>query len=179
LLRALAARPQILALDEALGAIDTPSRDGILDRLRAWAEAVPDRLLILTSHEFGDIARIADRILVLKDGRILRDGTPASLKRAPGSWEVAALVGFVARIRVGQDLLALPPDGVGIEPPGVPYRVDAAVPNTLGWTVRLPVLDGRERFILPAAPRAAGANSHVVYLRGVRLDSAGDPSHGV
>lgn len=177
LLRALAAKPAILALDESLGEIDAPARDGILDRLRAWADAEPERLLILTSHDFGDVARIADRVVMLKDGTVLRDGDPEAIRRAPATWEVAALVGYVARIRVGARVLALLPDGAALEPPGVPLTVMTSHRRPDRPAVRLPVSDGREEFPLPAASSPRDGAAVTVYLRGVPLESeGGDPN---
>lgn len=179
LLRALAARPRILALDESLGEIDAPTRDAILDRLRAWANAEADRLLILTGHDFGEVARIADRVLVFKAGRILRDDDPDEMRRNPGTWEIAALVGFVARIRVGDRVLALPPDGVALEPPGRAFAATAIRRGRSRWAARLPVIEGREEFPLPAAPSPEIEGALVVYLRGVPLDAEGGRRDGL
>lgn len=70
----LAMEPEILILDEPAAGLDPAGRDEILgyaNQLRAMGVTV-----ILVSHSMEDIARLADRILVLKEGRVHAYGTP-------------------------------------------------------------------------------------------------------
>lgn len=73
----LAMEPDVLILDEPAAGLDPAGRDEILgyaDRLRAMGVTV-----ILVSHSMEDIARLADRVLVLKDGRVQAYGRPAEV----------------------------------------------------------------------------------------------------
>ena len=72
LARALATEPRILLLDEPFGALDHAVRD----ELRLGLRAVHDQLGITTvfvSHDEEEAMALADRVVVLKDGRIIRD----------------------------------------------------------------------------------------------------------
>jgi energy-coupling factor transport system ATP-binding protein len=73
----LAMEPEILILDEPAAGLDPAGRDEILgyaNQLRAMGVTV-----ILVSHSMEDIARLADRILVLKEGRVHAYGTPDTI----------------------------------------------------------------------------------------------------
>ncbi|PSR23241.1 MAG: hypothetical protein C7B45_03870 [Sulfobacillus acidophilus] len=168
ILRALAAKPQILALDEALSQIDAPSRERISTGLQQWADADPDRLVILTTHQFADVAHFADRVLIMAAGTLLRDGTPAEIVADPRSWEVAALVGYVALLRVGDTDLALQAHDVDSVPPGQRVRVTMVKKGAHEITVRVPTHQGRELFAV-RKPDGSWADSSTldVYVRGV------------
>jgi iron(III) transport system ATP-binding protein len=170
ILRALAAKPKILALDEALSQIDAPSRERISTGLRQWADADPDRLIILTTHQFTDVAHLADRILIMASGQLLRDGAPGHIVAEPRSWQVAALVGYVALLRVGETQLALRSHDVDSVPPG--RRVEAAIVKETAHEVivRVPALSGRELFtIRKSVGHPLCSPTLDVYVRGVAV----------
>ena len=67
--------PEILVLDEPVAGLDPAGREEILSLVtRLRAEVSPT--VIMVSHYMDDIARMADRIVALKDGRIVADGNP-------------------------------------------------------------------------------------------------------
>ncbi|WP_298093008.1 ABC transporter ATP-binding protein [uncultured Sphingomonas sp.] len=89
--RALAPAPAILLLDEALGALDPVTRDGLGTRLRA----LHDRLglsTILVTHDMAEALLLADRVLVMAHGRIVADATPAELAAGGGGQAAQALM---------------------------------------------------------------------------------------
>lgn len=161
LLRALAARPTVLALDEVLAQVDAGEREQIFEGLEDWVEASPDRRLIFTGHRFDEVARMAEWVVVLLDGQVVSHGPPQSLKDRPASWEVARLVGYQSW--VPRSALVLPA-------PAAPFDEGmAAREEDLGWAsaeptpvvrgqvlrvkadqveVEIPAEEGRRRFWL-------------------------------
>lgn len=76
--RALAAEPKVMLLDEPFGALDPLIREALGDDYRA----LHDRLgltTVMVTHDMAEAVLLADRIVVLKSGRIVADGTPAAL----------------------------------------------------------------------------------------------------
>ncbi|MFH2102819.1 MAG: ABC transporter ATP-binding protein [Chloroflexota bacterium] len=91
--RALAPRPRLLMLDEPLGALDRGLRDHLLDELRAILRAMGIPVIYVT-HDQEEAFAIADRILLLRAGQIVRDANPQEVYDRPGSAWVAAFLGL-------------------------------------------------------------------------------------
>ncbi|MDP9204407.1 MAG: ABC transporter ATP-binding protein [Gemmatimonadota bacterium] len=92
LARALVIEPRALLLDEPLSNLDPTLRQAMRDDLRAMLRRVGVPALFVT-HDQEDAFAIADRIALLKKGKLLQCGTPEELYHAPGSREVAAFIG--------------------------------------------------------------------------------------
>ncbi|KQN24480.1 ABC transporter ATP-binding protein [Sphingomonas sp. Leaf34] len=89
--RALAPGAKLLLLDEAFGALDPVTRDALGTRIRE----LHDRLgltTILVTHDMAEALLLADRVLVMKAGRIVADATPAELASGKGGDDAQALV---------------------------------------------------------------------------------------
>jgi ABC-type multidrug transport system fused ATPase/permease subunit len=84
--RALLADPAVLILDEASSSLDAPTERLVQNALRT---VLVDRTALIIAHRLSTVS-IADRVLVMADGKIVEDGTPADLL-AEGSGEYAAL----------------------------------------------------------------------------------------
>lgn len=74
----IAMQPKILVLDEPVAGLDPSGREEILSLIKKLQREVSPTI-IMVSHNMDDIAVIADRIIVLKDGEIVGDGTPKSI----------------------------------------------------------------------------------------------------
>lgn len=90
--RAVATSPDVLLLDEPLSALDTVTKDRVAAELSniLTSLCLPT---ILVSHDFADVAGLAQRIAVMDAGRIVQTGTPAELLHYPKSAFVAAFTG--------------------------------------------------------------------------------------
>jgi osmoprotectant transport system ATP-binding protein len=76
--RALAASPKLMLMDEPFGALDPVTRDSLGRAYRALHDRLGLTTLMVT-HDIAEALLLADRIVVLIEGRIRADGTPAAL----------------------------------------------------------------------------------------------------
>jgi osmoprotectant transport system ATP-binding protein len=89
--RALAASPRVMLLDEPFGALDPLTRD----RLQRSFDELRRRLTltaVFVTHDVAEALILADRIGVMRAGRLVQLGTPAELARRPADDEVARLL---------------------------------------------------------------------------------------
>jgi molybdate transport system ATP-binding protein len=93
LARSLAIEPDVLLLDEPLSALDVETRDRVRSELRAHLAGFAGPRVVVT-HDPVEAMVLADRMVVLEDGRVSHDGTPAELTRHPRTNYVARLVGL-------------------------------------------------------------------------------------
>jgi molybdate transport system ATP-binding protein len=93
LARSLVTEPCVLLLDEPLAALDAVTKSKILSDLRRWNEAHGIPILYVT-HSREEVAALGERVLVLEEGRIIAQGTPHEVMRAPVQESVAQLAGF-------------------------------------------------------------------------------------
>jgi spermidine/putrescine transport system ATP-binding protein len=108
LARALAIRPRLLMFDEPLGALDRTLREDLLNELRSILHQTNIPAVYVT-HDQEEASAIADRLLILHNGEIVREGAPAEVWGEPGSAFVAGFLGlgnvFGGEIRGKQALL--------------------------------------------------------------------------
>ncbi|MBB5047243.1 osmoprotectant transport system ATP-binding protein [Rhodopseudomonas rhenobacensis] len=76
--RALAAKPAIVLMDEPFGALDPLTRDALGAQFRALHDRLGLTTMMIT-HDITEALLLADRIAVMREGRILAQGTPADL----------------------------------------------------------------------------------------------------
>src|ERR1700691_264850 len=93
LARTLVTDPCVLLLDEPLAALDATTKSKILDDLRRWNQAHRIPILYVT-HSREEVLALGERVLVLDQGRIIAEGTPHEVLRAPLQETVAQLAGF-------------------------------------------------------------------------------------
>jgi molybdate transport system ATP-binding protein len=78
LARALASAPRMLLLDEPLAAVDRGRKDQILPYLLRIRRELHVPMVYVT-HDAGEMAAIADRVLLLEQGRLVRGGAPSEV----------------------------------------------------------------------------------------------------
>jgi len=93
LARALAPRPRMLMFDEPLGALDRALREDLLYQLRGILHRTHIPAIYVT-HDQEEAFTIADRVLMLHSGRIVREGTPTEVWTDPGSAWAAEFLGL-------------------------------------------------------------------------------------
>jgi sulfonate transport system ATP-binding protein len=97
LARALVSRPRVLAFDEPLGALDALTRISMQRLLeRVWRDQAFTAILV--THDVSEAVALADRVLVIEDGRIAHDiDVDIPRPRRRGSADLAALEGSILR----------------------------------------------------------------------------------
>ncbi|AWB07448.1 sulfate ABC transporter ATP-binding protein (plasmid) [Azospirillum humicireducens] len=137
LARALAIEPKVLLLDEPFGALDAKVRK----ELRRWLRKLHDDIHITSvfvTHDQEEALELADRVVVMNQGRIEQIGTPAEVYDHPASAFVYEFLGQVNRFdctveggvaHVGDGTLVIPTEG-GVQGPAVAY----VRPHDLGVT---------------------------------------------
>lgn len=93
LARALAPSPRLLMLDEPLGQLDRGLRERLVVELRELFSRLGTTVLAVT-HDQGEAFALADRVVVMRDGRIAQAGTPMEVWQRPASEFVARFLGF-------------------------------------------------------------------------------------
>jgi len=102
LARALFLDPEVLLLDEPLGALDPLTRAELQDDLRrAFAEV--GKAVVLVTHDLAEAAFLAQRIVVLRDGRVAQEGTIDDLVSSPADPFVARFVRAQRSLHLGGD----------------------------------------------------------------------------
>jgi lipooligosaccharide transport system ATP-binding protein len=119
--RALINSPRILLLDEPTTGLDPQARHILWDRLFRLKEQ--GTTLVLTTHYMDEAEQLSDRLIVVDKGRIMAEGSPASLIREHSSREVL-------EVRFGSDRNAT----VGAELAGIGDRIDILPDRILIYT---------------------------------------------
>lgn len=126
LARALAPDPRLLMLDEPLGALDRALRDHLVDELRAIFRR-RERAVLLVTHDHEEAFALADRVAVVRAGRIEQDDDAATVWRRPATAFVADFLGYNVTRAFGP-LLAVRPDGLTlVTGPGAGTAISGAV----------------------------------------------------
>jgi len=116
LARALAPQPDVLLLDEPLGALDGPLRD----RLQADLRTLFDHLglpVIHVTHDVGEAFALGHHVAVLRDGRLAQTAAPDDLWAAPADEWVARFLGFRNVVPAGEGMVAVTrPEAVSLRP---------------------------------------------------------------
>lgn len=136
LARSLAARPRLLLLDEPLSALDAGLRGRLAADLRRILTAAGTTALLVT-HDHGEAFAVADRLAVMREGRIVQEGPTGQVWRDPADLETARFLGYTRVLRgaPARALLALvapdrDADAVAVRP----SALRAGPPGELGAT---------------------------------------------
>jgi ABC-type multidrug transport system ATPase subunit len=152
LARAVSVRPDVLLLDEPFAGLDAATRASLLDdtgeALRAWTTAA-----LVVVHDRAEAWALADRLLILLEGRLVADGPPRELLERPPTVEVARFLGFDGTLeRASGELLLTRAHHVVIDPSGpLRARVERVIPLEDGVRLEL-ALDNGKLYAVSALP---------------------------
>jgi molybdate transport system ATP-binding protein len=108
LARAMVHEPEMLLLDEPLSALDVRARSGVRDLLRRELGAFAG-VRVIVAHDPLDALSLADRVVILEEGRVTQAGPPEEIRAAPRTHYAAELVG----VNFFRGALRPLPDGAG------------------------------------------------------------------
>jgi osmoprotectant transport system ATP-binding protein len=114
LARALAADPPVMLMDEPFSAVDPITRERLQNDFLRLHRAMP-KTVVFVSHDIDEAVKMADLIVIMREGRIVRAGAPGEILADPGDDFVADFVGSdrarksLSLLRIGdRDLRAAP-----------------------------------------------------------------------
>ena len=122
LARALAREPRLLLLDEPLSALDRNLREAMQSELAAIQQATRTTFVLVT-HDQAEAMTLATRMAVMRGGRLVQEGPPATLYERPNSRYVAEFLGAANIL-----------DGAAIRPERITLRPDGPHAGTLRET---------------------------------------------
>jgi ABC-type sulfate/molybdate transport systems ATPase subunit len=157
LARAIAVRPDVLLLDEPFAGLDAATRAGLLDDTGAALRAAARAALVVV-HDRAEAWALADRLLILLDGRIVADGPPTELLAQPPTLEVARFLGFDGTLsQPGGEMLLTRPQHVVLDPAGsLTATVARVIPLEDGVRLELALDSGRLYALAPLPSPARG-----------------------
>jgi 2-aminoethylphosphonate transport system ATP-binding protein len=128
--RALAIHPRVLLLDEPLSALDAQIRRNMLDELAKLHQALPNLTVLYVTHDQVEALTLADRIAIMRDGKLVSYGRSQALYKKPPNRFTAEFLGRAnlidvtiegdagpgeVHVRCGEDRL-LAPASAGLKP---------------------------------------------------------------
>ncbi len=140
LARALAPEPRVLLLDEPLGSLDRRLRDRLLDFLDELFGELRVTAVYVT-HDQAEAFALGDRVVVMREGRVVQTGTPDELWARPRDEDVARFLGL-ANVQAYSGVRRLVrPEAITVRPAGDGRRGDGVVEAAVrhGPMVRLRV----------------------------------------
>lgn len=91
-LRALAAEPPLILMDEPFGALDPIARESLQDELKSLHSRL-NKTTIFVTHDMDEALKLADRVVVMNQGEVVQVATPETLLRKPANDFVASFIG--------------------------------------------------------------------------------------
>jgi molybdopterin-binding protein len=165
LARALATEPRVLLLDESFSALDVSVAAELRDVLTGHLHDFGG-VTVLVTHDALDVRALADRVVVLEDGAIAQDDTPAAVAEAPATPHAARLLGL--------NVLAGTAHGTGVElddggalvlaTPAHGRVLATFAPSAVTLTAETPVGSARNRWqasVQRAVPRDGVVRVHL------------------
>jgi sulfate transport system ATP-binding protein len=172
LARALAPRPEVLLLDEPFGALDARVREN----LRAWLRELHETVrvtTILVTHDQQEAFEVADRVIVLRKGRVEQVGPPQSLYEHPANPFVTGFLGGV-NVLHGRSESGMAVLGRNVALATAPQGPDGPIsvyirPHDLDLTRELAHTDSWPAKVLRLTPLGASERVEILLDEGINL----------
>ncbi|WP_079528843.1 betaine/proline/choline family ABC transporter ATP-binding protein [Halobacillus hunanensis] len=91
-LRALAADPPLILMDEPFGALDPITRDALQEEFKKLQQSL-GKTIVFVTHDMDEALKLADRIVIMRDGQLVQVGTPDEILRNPADQFVEEFIG--------------------------------------------------------------------------------------
>ncbi len=170
LARALAPAPRLLMLDEPLGSLDRPLRERLMIELRELFTGLGLTTVYVT-HDHDEAFALADRVAVMRAGRIEQVGTPLEVWQRPATEFVARFLGYNLTEAFGDGRVGIRPDGVHVA------RAAAASGSGVGGVDGVVVARAfrRDHFLLRV--KVADGDPLEIAVTGAPVPAVGDAVH--
>jgi ABC-type sulfate/molybdate transport systems ATPase subunit len=143
LARVLAVRPDVLLLDEPFAGLDPTARADVLYDLAAILRGA-ERATCIVVHDRAEAWALADRVIVLLDGRIAATGPPEQVLDRPPGPAVARFLGFTGELRDGEEIVMTRAGQVSLDPAGrYQGRIERRIPIEDGVRLEVALAGGR------------------------------------
>ncbi|GGF33317.1 ABC transporter [Marmoricola endophyticus] len=168
--RGVACRPDVLLLDEPFAGLDGETHQSLVEDTSSALRDASGAVVVVV-HDRADAWALADRVVVLTEGRVVADGPPRDLLAAPPTAQVARFLGYDGHLAESGGSLLTRPAHVRVSADGaLAGRVVRVVGTEDGVLLDVEVADGRLRCRDAGEWRVGD---------GVRLDVAGGVSYDV
>jgi putative spermidine/putrescine transport system ATP-binding protein len=134
--RAVVTEPRLVLMDEPLSNLDAKLRLEMRTEIRRLHQSLGLTTLYVT-HDQEEALSMADRLVVLREGRVQQVGTPQELHNGPANWHVADFMGY--RNLIDLDVTAVNDSSVTVEDKAFTLRGTATQPFTVGDKVRVAI----------------------------------------
>jgi len=134
--RAVVVEPRLVLMDEPLSNLDAKLRLEMRTEIRRLHQSLGLTTLYVT-HDQEEALSMADRLVVLREGRVQQVGTPQDLHNEPANWHVADFMGY--RNLIDLFVTAVNGSTVTVEDKGFSLRGTAAQPVSVGERVRVAI----------------------------------------
>lgn len=163
-LRALAADPEIVLMDEPFSALDPMSReklqDDILDIQRQMKKTI-----VFVTHDIQEAMKLGDRICIMKDGQVLQVGTSEELIRQPANDFVREFVGSPNTDTSSQSDFDLESIMSPLSPGQVPKSAKTAVPVSITLTELVDIMASHDHLLVERNRQIIGEISRVDLMK--------------
>jgi putative spermidine/putrescine transport system ATP-binding protein len=134
--RAVVVEPRLVLMDEPLSNLDAKLRLEMRTEIRRLHQSLGLTTLYVT-HDQEEALSMADRLVVLREGRVQQVGTPQELHNGPANWHVADFMGY--RNLIDMDVTAVNGTDVTVRDKGLTLRGTGAQPVAVGEKVRVAI----------------------------------------